>query len=193
MFDRPGNGAVEMFSRRTMQIRRSPQGDAVNGFNHQQDLQRGCVFVCVCVYTCACECMCAYAGASKANMLPASCKQIGQLLGRGGGTLKWINKGLEKFKTVSVLTFYPSKHWMSPRRFWEKIFLTHWSRLWQWEQRWLPNMDRDENSSVECHKFNFNLCPINSWLGNWGRNKDQSLDAKDFLLWTSACFSGDVY
>lgn len=47
VFDRPGNWAVEMFSRRTMQIRRSPQGGAVNGFNHQQDLQRGCVFVCV--------------------------------------------------------------------------------------------------------------------------------------------------
>lgn len=46
--EKPGNGAVEMFSRRTMQIRLYPLGDTVNGFNHQQNLQRAiCVYVCV--------------------------------------------------------------------------------------------------------------------------------------------------
>lgn len=144
--------------------------------------------MCLCVYACMWEFMYVYAGPSNANTLPASCKQIGQLWGVWAGTLKWTNKGLEKFKTVSVLTFYPSKHWMSPW-FWEKIFLTGWSRLWPWEQRWLPNMARDENSSVGCHKFNFDLCPINTWLEKLGRNKDQSLAATDFLLWTSAWFS----
>lgn len=48
VFDKPGNGAVEMFSRETMQIRPYPQGDTVNGLSHQQNLQRG-VCVCECV------------------------------------------------------------------------------------------------------------------------------------------------
>ena len=51
VFDKPGNGAVEMFSRRTMQIRPYPQGDTVNGFNHRQNLHRG-VCVCECVRLC---------------------------------------------------------------------------------------------------------------------------------------------
>lgn len=99
-----------MFSRRTMQIRLDPQGGTVNGFTHQHDLQRG---GCVCVYVCA------YAGVSNTNMPPASCKQIGQLLGE---TIKEINLVLEKFETMSVLTLYPSKHQTSLQRFWEKIF-----------------------------------------------------------------------
>lgn len=70
VFDKPGNGAVEMFSRRTMQIRPYPQGDTVNGFNHQQNLHRG---VCVCVSVFA------YARVSNTNMPRAGCKQIRKL------------------------------------------------------------------------------------------------------------------
>lgn len=66
VFDKPGNGAVEMFSRQTMHIRPYPQGDTVNGLNHQQNLQRG-------------VCVCAYAWVSNTNMPPASCKQIRKL------------------------------------------------------------------------------------------------------------------
>lgn len=66
VFDKPGNGAVEMFSRRTMQIRPYPQGDTVNGFNHQQNPHRG-------------VCVCAYARVSNKNMPPASGKQIRKL------------------------------------------------------------------------------------------------------------------
>lgn len=65
--------------------------------------------------------------------------------------------------------------------FWEKIFLTYRSQLWQWEQRWLPDRDSDQNSSVGCHKFNLNLYPVITWLEN--------RENRDFLFWIFACLS----
>ena len=60
-----------------------------------------------------------------------------------------------------------------PFRFWERIFLTCRSWLWHWEQRWLPDRDSDQNSSVGCHKFNFHPLSNNylagKWWGGWGR------------------------
>lgn len=106
VFDRPGNGAVEMFSRRTMQIRPSLQGDTVNGFNHHQNLQRG-----------VCMCLCAYAGISNTNMPLASCKQIRELQKKNKqSTGKIWNRNNVHSGPLPLLNRQTSI------QFWEKIF-----------------------------------------------------------------------
>lgn len=98
VFDKPGNGEVEMLSRQTMQIRPYPQGDTVNGYNHQQNLQRG-------VYVCVWERVCAYAGISNTNMPPASCKQIRKLLQK---KRKEREKKARHWKNLRQCPFRPS-------------------------------------------------------------------------------------
>lgn len=137
-----------MFSRQTMQIRTPPQGDTVNGFNHQQNLQRG-----------VCVSLCAYAGISNTNMPPASCKQI---------TKKNKQKHWKILKQRQC-PLWPSTPPKSPNHsvlVLGKDFLTYRSWLWQWEQRWMPDRDSDQNSSVGSHKFSFNIYPITTWLEN---------------------------
>lgn len=106
-----GNGAVEMFSRQTMQIRPYPQGDPVNGFNHQRSLQRG---VCV-------------RGRVRALMQryqTQTCLQLSanKLDNYGIEKENEVNKALEKIETMSDLARYPSRDQTSPCQFWEKIF-----------------------------------------------------------------------
>lgn len=97
VFDKPGNGAMEMLSRRTMQIRPYPQGDTVNGFNHQQNLHRGCL----CVWVCA-----PVQGYQTQTCLQLVRNKLGNY--KKKKREKKTNKVLETFETMSVLALDPS-------------------------------------------------------------------------------------
>lgn len=175
-----------MLSRRTMQIRPYPLGDT-KWFQPQQNLQRG---VCVCAYskqeyqTKVCLQLCA-------DKLDNQSKRI--------TTIKKENKTM-RLKCLTECPFKP-QHQKVSLLVLGKYFLTCRSCLWQTEQKWLPNMNTDPNSSVGFHKFNFKLYLMMTWLksrwkGAEARNQqgDVAFHTLDFrLLESTWCQSGTKY
>lgn len=109
VFDKPGNGAVEMLSRRTMQIRPYPLGDT-KWLQPQQNLQRG---VCVCLQ---------YVRISNKSVPLAICRQIGQLEQKNNINNNKKKRTKQRAWNVWLNVHLSSNTRRSPCWFWENIF-----------------------------------------------------------------------
>lgn len=170
-----------MFSRRTMQIRPYPQGDTVNGFNHQQNLHRG-----VCVRECVRLC-------EGIKHKHAS----GQLQTNQKITKKKIKqtKALENFETMSVLGPLPPPAAKRLRVGSGKGFFSHADPDFGIENKdgcqtgiviKIPQQDVTSSTSI--------LYPIITWLknrggGGKGMRQGISKDTQISLFWIFACLS----